>query len=91
MEYKMDGHKKEEIITFKVDGDLARAMAGIPNRSEFIRSAILASLDSTCPLCSGTGMLTPRQKKHWIRFSKNHSIEECETCHAYHIVCGAQV
>ena len=87
MEKTMDGHKKEEIITFKVDDDLAHAMAGIPNRSEFIRSAILAALDSTCPLCSGTGILTPRQKKHWKSFSENHSIEECETCHAYHIVC----
>lgn len=83
--------RKEEIITFKVDTELARAMEGIPNRSEFIRSAILASLDSTCPLCGGTGILTPRQKSHWERFSETHTVEECETCHAYHIVCDAKL
>jgi len=86
----MKENKKEEIITFKSDEELARAMEGIPNRSEFIRSAILAALDSTCPLCRGTGILTPKQKRHWERFSKNHTVEECETCHAYHIVCDAQ-
>jgi hypothetical protein len=91
MERTMKIKRKEEIITFKVDTELARAMEGIPNRSEFIRSAILASLDSTCPLCGGTGILTPRQKSHWERFSETHTVEECETCHAYHIVCDAKL
>ncbi len=85
----MKPKKKEGTITFKADEELTEAMAGIPNRSEFIRAAILAALDSTCPLCRGTGILTPTQKLHWERFSKNHTVEECESCHAYHLVCGA--
>ena len=85
----MKRKKKEGTITFKADEELTGAMAGIPNRSEFIRSAILAALDSTCPLCRGTGILTPTQKLHWERFSKNHTVEECKSCHAYHLVCGA--
>ena len=79
--------KKEEVITFKVDEQLARTMDAVPNRSEFIRSAILSALDNICPLCSGTGMLTPDQRRHWNAFSRKHSIQECDTCHAYHIVC----
>jgi metal-responsive CopG/Arc/MetJ family transcriptional regulator len=80
---------KDEIITFKVDKQLAQAMKGIPNRSEFIRSAILAALDSSCPLCKGTGILTPKQREHWQTFARDHTIQECQNCHAYHIVCNS--
>jgi len=81
-------NSKDEIITFKVDKQLAEAMKGIPNRSEFIRSAILTALDSVCPLCKGTGMLSPRQRKHWQIFAEDHTVQECKNCHAYHIVCN---
>ena len=78
---------KSEIVTFKVSDSLLRAMKGIPNRSEFIRSAVLTALDSACPLCSGTGILTPDQKRHWDDLSADHSIEECDDCHELRIVC----
>jgi hypothetical protein len=81
--------KKEEIITFKVDDALLKMLQGIENRSEFIRSAIAAALERTCPLCRGTGILTPEQRKHWEDFSSNHTVEECAECHAVHLVCVA--
>ena len=83
----MAGPKKQEIITFKVDESLSEAMRGIQNRSEFIRAAILTALDSTCPLCKGSGILTPEQRRHWDSFAANHSLEECGECHAVHLVC----
>jgi hypothetical protein len=86
----MSGKRKQEIISFKVDETLAHALEGIENRSEFIRSAILTALRNTCPLCMGTGMLTPDQYRHWSSFTQSHSIKECGTCHAFHIVCGAK-
>lgn len=46
---------KQQIVTFKAEASLLDALAGISNRSEFIRAALLAALDSTCPLCKGTG------------------------------------
>ena len=79
--------RKQEIITFKADESLLAAMRGLPNRSEFIRFAILAALDSACPLCRGTGILTPEQREHWLAFAAKHKIEECTTCHAVHLVC----
>jgi len=82
-------NKKQEIVTFKADEALCEAMRGIPNRSQFIRSAILSALDGTCPLCKGTGILTPDQRKHWDTFARNHSLKECTDCHAVHLVCGA--
>lgn len=78
---------KQEIITFKVPEQLKEAMKGIPNRSEFIRAAILAALDSVCPLCRGTGILLPNQKEHWERFARDHSVRECEKCRAMYLVC----
>ena len=79
---------KSEIITFKVNDSLLRAMEGIPNRSEFIRSAVLTALDSACPLCCGTGILTPDQKRHWDELAHDHWMEECADCHELRIVCG---
>ena len=61
--------KKQEIVTFKADEPLLEAMNGIPNRSEFIRAAILSALDSVCPLCKGSGILTPDQRRHWVEFT----------------------
>ena len=82
-----DRHRKEEIITFKVDESLAHKLAGISNRSDFIRRAILSALDNVCPLCRGTGVLTPEQQTHWQEFARDHKIEECTTCHAYYLTC----
>ena len=69
--------QKQSIITFKAEESLLAALRGVPNRSAFIRSAVLAALENTCPLCRGTGMLTPRQKEHWDTFARDHAIEEC--------------
>ncbi len=88
--FEMPGKKKEEIITFKVDEELAHAMKGIDNRSAFIRNAVSAALQSTCPLCRGTGILTPEQRNHWREFSRHHSVEKCTICHAFHLVCNAE-
>jgi hypothetical protein len=85
----MTGRKKQETISFKVDKDLATALDGIANRSEFIRSAVLTALENSCPLCRGTGILTPDQHRHWTSFSRSHSIEKCDVCKAVHIVCVA--
>jgi hypothetical protein len=82
-------HRKQDIITFKVDEPLREAMKHIPNRSEFIRAAILGALESICPLCKGTGILTTDQHKHWNEFIQHHALQECADCHAVHLVCGA--
>ena len=79
--------RKQEIITFKVDEKLAEELKDLPNRSEFIRSAILSALDNICPLCRGNGHLTPAQKKHWDSFMDRHDIAKCEECHGLEIIC----
>ncbi len=79
---------KTEVVSFKADSTLLDAMRGVANRSEFIRTAILAALDSTCPLCSGTGTLTPNQMRHWNDLATDHSVEECEDCREVRLVCS---
>ena len=80
-------NKKQSIITFKVDNELSRAIKDLPNRSEFIRSAILEALGIVCPLCSGSGMLTKNQKRHWDDFTTDHSLRLCEDCNENMLVC----
>lgn len=81
--------RKEEIVTFKVDAALMEALANIPNRSEFIRAAILQAMDNLCPLCTGTGYLSPEQRKHWDEFTAHHAVRRCEECDSTYLVCDA--
>jgi hypothetical protein len=78
---------KSEIVSFKADPSLLTAMKSIPNRSEFIRQAILSALKTSCPLCGGTGILSPHQKEHWDDFAADHNFQQCRECQEYHLVC----
>lgn len=80
--------KKCEIITFKVDSALHKALKNVENRSEFIRDAVLAALDNVCPLCNGLGVLSLDQRRHWNDFVIDHSVEKCEDCDAIRLVCS---
>ncbi len=80
--------RKQDIITFKVDEGLLRAIKDIPNRSEFIRGAVMAALGIVCPLCDGTGMLSQNQKGHWDDLAADHAVERCDDCHEPVLVCS---
>ena len=87
----MNGKKKQEEKYININIFKRIHMEGIPNRSEFIRSAILVALKNTCPLCRGTGILTPEQQKHWQIFAQSHTVKKCDDCHSFHLVCTAEV
>lgn len=78
---------KQSVVTFKVDEEMSLALERIPNKSEFIREAVLAALDESCPFCGGTGMLNPHQRKHWANFLKEHRLEHCKECNGIKIHC----
>lgn len=80
---------KSDLITFKVESSLAELINRMPNKSEFIRQSILASLENTCPLCQGTGVLSPEQRKHWNGFAARHTVKRCGRCNALHLSCDA--
>jgi len=81
--------QKSELITLKVDPTLAEIVNRLPNKSEFIRNAILGALENTCPLCQGTGVLTPEQKEHWKSFTEHHHLQTCGKCRAVYLECDA--
>lgn len=76
--------KNSSVITFKVDKHLKKMLEQMPNKSAFIRSAVLAAAENTCPLCQGTGMLTEHQQKHWKKFENEHDVVRCRSCQAMH-------
>jgi hypothetical protein len=81
---------KTDLITFKVEPSLAKLINRMQNKSEFIRQSILSSLQSTCPLCQGTGVLTVSQRDHWKQFSAHHTVRRCPKCDAVHLSCDAE-
>ncbi len=48
---------KHSVVAFKVEGELANILNKLPNKSAFIRKAIVAQLSMACPLCKGSGVL----------------------------------
>lgn len=77
-----------EVVTFKVDKSLKKLLAGVSNRSEFIRNAILTALDSACPFCKGTGVLTEHRKQHWEDLVQSHDFVECKECDEVVLDCS---
>ena len=49
------GPLKPRTVAVKVEEELADFLDRLPNKSEFIRQAILAQFGMACPLCSGSG------------------------------------
>ena len=47
---------KSALIAIKVDVETAALLDALPNKSEFVRAALRARLEETCPLCAGTGV-----------------------------------
>ena len=78
---------KSGVITFKADASLVEAIRALPNRSAFIRDAILAALENACPLCAGTGVLSADQMRHWEEFAADHSVAQCGKCREFRLVC----
>lgn len=79
--------KRSQIVTFKADPSIVEALSGVRNRSEFIRNALLAAMENGCPLCRGTGILTPEQRRHWEAFAVDHVVSTCKSCDAPHLTC----
>lgn len=54
------------VVTLRVPRDLARLLDQLPNRSDFIRTAIEAQLDVVCPCCSGSGRVSRDERRQFI-------------------------
>lgn len=80
----------QTVVTFKADADLVALLSQVRNRSEFIRTAILAAAGDTCPICNGSGVLNDNRRRHWDAFLDGHHLAECSTCHEQVPACHGQ-
>jgi hypothetical protein len=72
---------KQTVVSFRVDGHLAEILNSLPDKSAFIREAILRRFYTTCPFCQGHGVL-PQAILEWLktRVPEYESVE-CTCCH----------
>lgn len=73
--------QKQTVVSFRVDRHLAEVLNALPDKSAFIRDAILQRFHTVCPYCDGRGVL-PKLIADWLD-SKLPSFEtvECACCH----------
>ena len=71
---------KSTIVAFKVEDELAEFLDNLPNKSEFIRKAILAQFGMTCPLCVGSGVVPRGVHDHYKPIIDGHNKRACEKC-----------
>ena len=72
--------QKSQIVAFKVEEELAEFLDQLPNKSEFIRRAILAQFGMTCPLCAGSGVVPRGIHDHFKAVITGDNRRPCEKC-----------
>lgn len=53
------GAEPKERMTFRLPAELAQALRRLPNQTAFVERAVRESLGQVCPLCRGTGTMSP--------------------------------
>ena len=71
---------KSKIVAFKVEESLADFLDNLPNKSDFIRKAILAQFGMTCPLCIGSGVVPRGLHDHFKPVIETHNTRPCDKC-----------
>jgi hypothetical protein len=70
----------KKIVSFKVEPALAEFLASLPNKSEFVRQAVLAQFGMTCPLCTGSGVVPRGIGDHFADAFRQHATRPCAGC-----------
>lgn len=70
----------QRVVTFKVEEEVAAFLDTMPNKSDFIRKALLSALLEPCPVCNGKGSV-PRSLRADLEtiFHKQQFIP-CSSC-----------
>ncbi len=71
---------KSQIVAFKVEEDLAEFLNKLPNKSAFIRKAIVAQLGMACPLCTGAGVVPKGIHDHYSPILAKNDARKCDIC-----------
>jgi len=77
----MADQPKQTVVSFRVDQHLAEILNDIPDKSTFIRDAILQRFHTVCPFCRGRGVL-PQVLAEWLKArTPDFETVECTCCH----------
>jgi hypothetical protein len=68
------------LVAFKVEPELADLLNRLPNKSDFIRKAIVAHLGLTCPLCHGKAIVSRGIYSHFAALIQTHRVQACAGC-----------
>jgi hypothetical protein len=74
------GPLKSRIVAVKVEDELAEFLNRLPNKSDFIRKAILAQFGTACPLCEGSGQVPAAVGDHYGPILRRHRERACLKC-----------
>jgi hypothetical protein len=73
--------QKQTVVSFRVDSHLAEVLNNLPDKSAFIREAILRRFYTICPFCNGRGVL-PQVIADWLQArTPDAPTVECTCCH----------
>ncbi len=67
-------------VAFKVEAELAELLNQLPNKSAFIRKAIVAQLVIACPLCQGKGTVPRAVRDHYAAVIQSNCHFPCVRC-----------
>jgi hypothetical protein len=67
-------------VAIKIEDELADFLGRLPNKSEFIRQAILAQFGMACPLCSGSGEVPAAIGSHYAPVLQANRKRTCLKC-----------
>ncbi len=72
--------QKQTVVSFRVDHHLAEILNNLPDKSAFIREAILRRFHTECPFCQGRGVL-PGLIAEWLEAQlPQMKTVECQCC-----------
>lgn len=77
---KQGKSQKTQIVAFKVEEELAEFLNKLPNKSDFIRKAIVAQFGMTCPFCDGAGVVSRGLHKHYAPLIAENRDRPCDNC-----------
>jgi hypothetical protein len=71
---------KSKIVAFKVEEELAEFLNNLPNKSDFIRKAVLSQFGMNCPLCDGSGVTSRGLHDHYKPIIAAQNKRPCDRC-----------
>lgn len=82
------GPLKPRTVAVKIEAELADFLDRLPNKSAFIRQAILAQFGTACPLCAGSGQVPAGLNAHYAPVLAGHRRRACSRCEHEELIPG---